>query len=90
MDLYQVCSNYAPGAKWLRPRCHQGHGQFSTDTYMSAFNKTLVSDLGPLGPLVLSLNAYFYKFLQDSVHVQNLNRHILILNAYCDILAATP
>ena len=40
------------GLKWPCPRCHQGHGQLSTDTYMQALNKTQVSDLGPLGPLV--------------------------------------
>ena len=44
---HQVCSNNALGAKMARPRCHQGHGQVSTDSLQNS-----VSDLGPLGPLV--------------------------------------
>ena len=41
VDIYQVCSKFAPGAKsGLGPRCHQGHGQLSTDTYMLALNRT--------------------------------------------------
>ena len=55
-DLYQDCSN------WPHPRCHQGHGQLSTDFYMQALNKTQVSHLGPLGPLVVlkfSRSPYF-------------------------------
>ena len=34
VDLYQICSNYAPGAKMAPRQGHQGHGQLSTDTYM--------------------------------------------------------
>ena len=34
------------------PRCHQGHSQLSTDTYIDTLNKTQVSDLGSLGLLV--------------------------------------
>ena len=53
MDLFQVCSNYAPGAKMVPRQGRQGHGQLSTDTYMKALNKTQVCALGPLGPLVV-------------------------------------
>ena len=37
VDLFQVCSNYAPGAKiGLAPGVNRDmHGQLSTDTYMS-------------------------------------------------------
>ena len=63
MDLYQVCSNNAPGAKMAPRQGHQGHGQLSTDTYMLALNKTQVSALGPLGPPVL--NYRFFLFLKD-------------------------
>ena len=55
MDLYQVYSNYAPGAKMAPRHGSQGHGQLSTDTYMKALNKTEVSAVGPLGLLVYNL-----------------------------------
>ena len=35
------------------PQGRQGHGQLSTDNHMYALNKTQVSALGPLGPLVI-------------------------------------
>ena len=41
--------------KWPRPMCHQGNIQLSTDTFMLALNKSQVSDLVPLGPLVFIL-----------------------------------
>ena len=34
MELDQVSSYYAPGAKMAPHQSHQGHGQLSTDTYM--------------------------------------------------------
>ena len=43
--LFKLCPG---GQKWPGPRCHQGHGQLSTDT-------TQVSDLGPHGPLVVDI-----------------------------------
>ena len=57
VDLYQVCSNYAPGAKIAPHHGRQRHGQLSTDTYMLALNKTQVSALGLLGPLVYMYHA---------------------------------
>ena len=42
MDLYQVCSNYAP----------RGKSGPLTDTFIYALNRTHVSDSGLLGALV--------------------------------------
>ena len=39
------------GQKWPLPRCHQGHGQLSTDSYVYALNKTQVKIKGHLALL---------------------------------------
>ena len=47
-SLFKLCPC---GHSWPHPKCPQGHGQLSTDTFMYALNKTPVSFLGRLGPL---------------------------------------
>ena len=40
VDLYQVFFKLCPwGQKWPCPRCHQGHGQLSIETYNVSFKQ---------------------------------------------------
>ena len=53
--MIQFAQNMALRTNMAPPGGHQGHGQFSIDTYglELVLNKTQVSDLGSLGTLLL-------------------------------------